>query len=398
MAWLFSGRSARPSTKKSRGFTVVELLVVIAIIGVLVALLLPAVQYAREAARQAQCLNNMRQIGVAALGHDTSRQMVPPSRYWSLGMVPVGSDWPAVPFPVTPTNRPYTARFASPDPYYTQPENDTIRFTWVHSILPGLDQRALDEQLREVDADFPPLGPPPAPQGNPNYANTRADDPMFRKRIPVLLCPSDSRINRPAHYSYAINGGRENTSMLLDTPPAPYPNWDWPANGVADDRSLIRPVGFGPILQHKTSLADVSNGDGSSNTLFFAENAEPRQWTNAGFESQAAILWKPYFPNTAIGESVDGFAKADGNELNRNLGVYPPSDVRYARPVSKHNGVFMVVMCGGETKPMVASLSYEVYCLLMTSNGRKTRDPSDFSTPPTTPYPVWQSKPLPTDY
>src|SRR5688572_29808677 len=88
-----------PSRRRLVGFTLVELLVVIAIIGILVALLLPAIQAAREAARRTKCQNNLKNIALAVLNYESSNDELPPGSLNAVGASQSGLGWPVLILP-----------------------------------------------------------------------------------------------------------------------------------------------------------------------------------------------------------------------------------------------------------------------------------------------------------
>jgi len=198
-----------------RGFTLVELLVVVAIVGGLVALLLPAVQAAREAARRTQCVNNLRQIGIAAANHEGAR-----------GRYPVGAE-----------ARAWAAKPNWPHQFF--------RWSVLAHLAPYYEQEAL---LRSLDLSVPLyVGLTPgdiAPQNKPIVALT----------IPLFLCPSDrngavSTLFGPTNYA-ACTG----TGVAGGTP--------FDTDGVYHVNSRTRPRDVSDGLSKTVAFSESNLGDG----------------------------------------------------------------------------------------------------------------------------------------
>ncbi|MBC7817354.1 MAG: DUF1559 domain-containing protein, partial [Planctomycetaceae bacterium] len=188
------------------GFTLIELLVVIAIIAVLIALLLPAVQQAREGARRTQCKNNMKQIGLAMHNyHDTHGRFAQMVWY---------DPW-------------------QPDPRIAGGVNDWTngsKGSWMVRILPFIDQGPLYNAI-DFDKDGPSCPWPLPPTWNcapEAQLNPRDGKPFYLSVIPGYMCPTDplgyTDVGR-AKSTYAISVGNSHMEAQGDcTGPHPIYN------------------------------------------------------------------------------------------------------------------------------------------------------------------------------
>ncbi len=233
-------------TRRGRGFTLVELLVVIAIVSLLIAILLPAVQSAREASRRAHCINNLKQIGLAMHNYVTAHEALPP--------VSVDQEWDR-------SNRPL------PQPHQNWSQHARL--------LPYLEQRVAYNMInwsygaRWSDGDrvYADTNPPDDAGGGSDSIPQMS---VLTMQIATFLCPSDhnrgssgmflvggrNRLVGASNYACNIglnrrisNGGPDR-SWLLNGPNYVASNWD-------------------KTVSNTTTMATFT--DGASNTAIFSE-------------------------------------------------------------------------------------------------------------------------------
>ncbi len=321
-----------PSRKRA-GFTLIELLVVIAIIGVLIALLLPAVQAAREAARRAQCTNNLKQIGLAVHNYlDVHNR-----------------------FPIGRGTRP-------PRPY-----NDTSRYNYsgFSMILPQLEQTPLYSAINFSLTI------------NLQAGNTTAQVTVLSN----YLCPSESQKTpaESAGVSYRFNEGANILYGYAETDPAGNNKLMTPPNGPFFPERSVR-------------LSEVT--DGTSNTALASERLMGD--FNQGIATPRRDVYNsPVYPNTldeasqacesmsnldisSSGESGSGAPWLDGflhTSIYKHVST-PNKKSCYHRPdrlvmtaSSNHPGGVNVAFCDGSVKFIKDSISPAPWRAIGSMNG-----------------------------
>ena len=279
--------------RRLRGFTLIELLVVIAIIAVLVSLLLPAVQQAREAARRTQCKNNLKQMGLALMNYEGTYKRFPPA-----SNVPWG-------------------RFGGDDDHMEY--NSTVNPfgpNWAVALLPYIDQQGLYDSNQANLKTFPgvfigvPTGTPPAGVDGLTWRS------LVDQTIPVYSCPSDGN-NLSFYVNANVPGGAKGWARGNYGVTAGYEDYDHVAGGatkVTSTKGVAKGLTSSPMMSsnYGARIADIL--DGTSNTMMIAE-------LRAGLSAiDPRGVWAMGFPGASI---VNGGRGAYNPSPNNLLGGLP---------------------------------------------------------------------------
>lgn len=322
-------RTARPVVQRlRRAFTLVELLVVIAIIGVLVALLLPAVQAARESARRTQCINNLKQLALAMLNYEDTYRTLPG------GVGRWGCCWG----------------------------------TWQVRVLPYLEQKALFDLYVNLDGND---------ATGPRYGAGQNVQQVTSKRIKALTCPSDvpnAPIGTPpiTNHNYGVNYG--NTSFF-HLPLNGIPFQGAPFNAYNDSPGDDGPFPasqiptFTRVYGRPVRLAEIT--DGLSNTLLVAELIQGRGNALHGFSWWGGASGFVTFlsPNSSSPDVlVGGICNADPrNPPCTTTGTNTRPRMAGAR--SRHPNGIQVAYCDGHCGFIPNNVSFVTWNALGTSQG-----------------------------
>ncbi|MEW4568212.1 DUF1559 domain-containing protein [Tautonia sp. JC769] len=236
-----------PRSSNRGGFTLIELLVVIAIIGVLIALLLPAVQAAREAARRSQCVNNMKQIGLAMHNYESIHGALPPVKLNS-------SACSNVPYPATAN----------------APQGAVLNTTGFTMILGLIEQTALFDAYNFSQASSNSIGWQASTPNTTLIGDQSVNTTVVGSLVSVYQCPSDIEgVRRTVTNSvpyYMQDGRRSNFVMMASE----FTEYNCPQNAPSNLKA--RQGMFFTDLSVK--FADVK--DGLSNTVMIGESRQEK--------------------------------------------------------------------------------------------------------------------------
>lgn len=353
-------------------FTLIELLVVISIIATLAALILPGIQGARAAARNVQCLNNLRNIGTAVMNFSSQ----------SSGRVPK----------------------LEGDTSY-QDGSTKVNYGWPVALLPLLDNAALQDELLKDEG-----------------SGVQPHAELHEAQIGVFTCPDDSTsFQAPGGLSYVGNGGfaLATTWGKANNVTHHFATIDWRDGLPASNFSTTMDEGMrislstgmfwrtartlmGASIEPNMTLDFPSNNDGQTQTLLLSENLDAGPWHSNKTGALAFALEVPTSQarpaevaaasdDRGIGVGDDTAANSSPNEalatvedistLNGSFDagrskISSPSTTggreEAWRPSSNHTGASVnVIYCDGHASKLNPNMNQAVYARLMTPNGTR---------------------------